>query len=63
MYPRTFHDFYEQFPNVIAQTIVKARWADFDDVPDWEQEILSELIQWCPEGDLNPHDLIRVCGF
>jgi hypothetical protein len=18
---------------------------------------------WCPEGDLNPHDLIRVCGF
>lgn len=18
---------------------------------------------WCPEGDLNPHDLFRVCGF
>jgi len=24
---------------------------------------INIAISWCPEGDLNPHDLIRVCGF
>jgi hypothetical protein len=25
--------------------------------------VLGVCFMWCPEGDLNPHDLIRVCGF
>jgi hypothetical protein len=46
-----------------APASISRRWPLEPERPSFSYIIDIEVIIWCPEGDLNPHDLVMVCGF